>query len=128
MLVFDSDGTHLGTLSTGERTANCGWGKDGATLFITADMYLGRVRLTTKGHGADPADDQRLMADEGSRSRPRRSAISHQPSVISHQSSVISHQSSVISHQSSVISHQSSVISHRHQSSVISHQSSAISH
>jgi gluconolactonase len=49
VLVFDPDGTHLGTFATGEATANCGWGDDGSTLYITADMYLGRVRLTTKG-------------------------------------------------------------------------------
>ena len=49
VLVYDPDGTHLGTFATGEATANCGWGDDGSTLYITADMYLGRVRLTTKG-------------------------------------------------------------------------------
>ncbi len=49
VLVFDPDGTHLGTFNTGEATANCGFGEDGSTLFITADMYLGRVKLTTKG-------------------------------------------------------------------------------
>ncbi len=49
VLVFAPDGTHLGTFATGEATANCGWGEDGSTLFITADMYIGRVRLTTKG-------------------------------------------------------------------------------
>ena len=49
VLVFDRDGTHIGTLNTGEATANCGWGEDGTTLFITADMYLARIRLTTKG-------------------------------------------------------------------------------
>ena len=49
VVVFDPDGTHLGTFNTGEATANCGWGEDGSTLFITADMYLARVRLTTKG-------------------------------------------------------------------------------
>ena len=35
----------------GEATANCGWGEDGSVLYITADMYIGRVRLTTKGKG-----------------------------------------------------------------------------
>ena len=49
VVVFDPDGTHLGTFNTGEATANCGWGEDGSTLFITADMYIGRVKLTTKG-------------------------------------------------------------------------------
>jgi gluconolactonase len=51
VLVFAADGSHLGTFSTGEATANCGWGEDGSVLYITADMYLGRVRLTTKGRG-----------------------------------------------------------------------------
>jgi gluconolactonase len=49
VLVFASDGTHLGTFNTGEATANCGWGEDGSVLYITADMYIGRIRLTTKG-------------------------------------------------------------------------------
>jgi gluconolactonase len=49
--VFAPDGTHLGTFDTGEATANCGWGDDGSTLYVTADMYLGRVRLTTRGLG-----------------------------------------------------------------------------
>jgi gluconolactonase len=51
VLVFAADGTHLGTFNTGEATANCGWGEDGSVLYITADMYIGRVRLTTKGLG-----------------------------------------------------------------------------
>jgi gluconolactonase len=49
VLVFDADGTHLGTFDTNEATANCGFGDDGSTLYITADMYLARVRLSTKG-------------------------------------------------------------------------------
>ena len=58
ILVFAADGTHLGTFDTGEATANCGWGDDGSTLYITADMYLARVRLTTKGKipGRGPND------------------------------------------------------------------------
>lgn len=51
VFVFAPDGTHLGTFATGEATGNCCWGEDGSTLFITADMYLGRVRLKTKGVG-----------------------------------------------------------------------------
>ncbi len=49
--VFSPEGNHLGTFATGEATANCGWGEDGSTLFITADMSIGRVRLNTKGKG-----------------------------------------------------------------------------
>ncbi len=49
VLIFDPDGTHLGTLATGEATANCGFGDDGSTLYVTADMYLVRIRLKTIG-------------------------------------------------------------------------------
>ncbi|MEX0936981.1 MAG: SMP-30/gluconolactonase/LRE family protein [Pirellulales bacterium] len=49
--VFAPDGTHLGSIDTGEATANCNWGDDGSTLYITADMYLARIRLNTKGQG-----------------------------------------------------------------------------
>jgi gluconolactonase len=56
VLVFDPDGTHLGTFNTGEATANCGWGEDGSTLYITADMDLCRVRLNTKGRVPGPSE------------------------------------------------------------------------
>ena len=49
VLIFASDGTHLGTLRTGQATANCGFGGDGRTLYITADSYLCRAKLTTAG-------------------------------------------------------------------------------
>jgi gluconolactonase len=48
VLVLTPQGKYLGRLNTGERTANCAFGEDGSTLFICADMYLLRVRLTTK--------------------------------------------------------------------------------
>ena len=51
VLVISPEGKHLGTLATGEATANCGWGDDGSTLYITADMYLCRVKTKTKGAG-----------------------------------------------------------------------------
>ncbi len=51
VLIFAPDGTHLGTIDTGEATANVGWGEDGSALYVTADMYLGRVKTTTKGQG-----------------------------------------------------------------------------
>ena len=51
VLVFDKDGKHLGTLATGVPTANCGWGDDGRTLYITADKQLVRVKTKTKGLG-----------------------------------------------------------------------------
>ena len=53
VLIFAPDGTHLGTLATGQATANCNWGDDGSTLYITADMYLCRIRTTTRGAGWD---------------------------------------------------------------------------
>ena len=49
--VFDSSGKPLGRIETGERTANCGWGNDGSVLYITADMYLCRIKTKTKGAG-----------------------------------------------------------------------------
>lgn len=49
--VFASDGTFLGRINTGEATANCTFGDDGSTLYITADMYLCRIRTGTKGLG-----------------------------------------------------------------------------
>ena len=51
VLVFTPDGVHLGTIDTGQATANCAFGDDGTSLYITADMYLLRIKLTTKGAG-----------------------------------------------------------------------------
>ncbi len=47
--IFSPDGKHLGTIETGEATSNCAFGDDGSTLYITADMYLCRIKLSTKG-------------------------------------------------------------------------------
>ena len=49
--VFSPEGKLLGRISTGEKTANCGWGNDGSTLHLTADMYLCRIQTKTKGAG-----------------------------------------------------------------------------
>lgn len=49
VLIFTPDGDHLGTLATGEATANCTFGDDGSTLYVTADMYLCKVRTMTRG-------------------------------------------------------------------------------
>ena len=51
VLVFSPQGKHLGTILTGQRTANCAFGDDGSTLYITADMYLMRIRTSVKGNG-----------------------------------------------------------------------------
>ncbi len=47
--VFTPEGRLLGRIDTGQRTANCNWGDDGSTLYITADSYLCRIRTTTRG-------------------------------------------------------------------------------
>ena len=50
VLIFDPDGAHLGTIRVREHASNVAFGgADGSTLFITADMYLLRVPLTTTG-------------------------------------------------------------------------------
>ncbi|MCP1385610.1 SMP-30/gluconolactonase/LRE family protein [Runella salmonicolor] len=51
VLILSPSGKLLGRIDTGEATANCGWGDDGSTLYITADMYLCRIRTKTKGAG-----------------------------------------------------------------------------
>lgn len=50
VLVFSPKGKHLGTILTGQRTANCAFGDDGSTLYMTADMYLMRIKTSTKGN------------------------------------------------------------------------------
>jgi gluconolactonase len=49
ILVLNPAGKHLGTIVTGQTTANCAFGGDGSTLFMAADHFLMRVKLTTKG-------------------------------------------------------------------------------
>jgi gluconolactonase len=49
--VFAPDGAPLGRIDIGVPTANCGWGDDGSVLYITANMYLCRIRTSTKGFG-----------------------------------------------------------------------------
>lgn len=51
VLVISKEGRHLGTISTGELIANCAWGDDGSTLYMTSHMYLARVKLKTVGEG-----------------------------------------------------------------------------
>lgn len=49
VLILSPAGKHLGSLLTGEATGNCAWGDDGSTLYVTADMYLVRVKTLTRG-------------------------------------------------------------------------------
>ena len=51
VLVMAPDGTILGRIDTGEKTANCAWGDDGSTLYMTADNFLLRIKTKTKGAG-----------------------------------------------------------------------------
>jgi gluconolactonase len=51
VLVLSPGGEHLGTIVTGVPTANCAFGGDGSTLYLTANDMLCRVRTTTKGLG-----------------------------------------------------------------------------
>lgn len=51
VLILSPTGQLLGRIETGEATANCGWGDDGSTLYLTADMYLCRIKTKTKGAG-----------------------------------------------------------------------------
>lgn len=49
--IFAPDGTFLGRVRTPVSAANCAFGNDGSILYITADMYLLRVKTKTKGLG-----------------------------------------------------------------------------
>ena len=49
VLVYSSQGRHLGTLATGVATANLAFGDDGSTLYLTADKSLVRVRTKVQG-------------------------------------------------------------------------------
>lgn len=51
VLVLTPQGRHLGTIITGQATANCAFGDSGSTLYLTADSHLMRVRLATRGRG-----------------------------------------------------------------------------
>lgn len=50
VLIISKDGKHLGSILTGQATANCAFGgSDQSTLYITADMFLLRVKTLAKG-------------------------------------------------------------------------------
>jgi gluconolactonase len=51
VLVITPEAKLLGIIHTDEATANCAWGDDGSTLYITADMYLCRIKTLAKGIG-----------------------------------------------------------------------------
>lgn len=47
VLIINKDGTHLGTIKTVERTANCAFDSANEYLYMTTDMFLTRVKLKT---------------------------------------------------------------------------------
>lgn len=47
--VFSADMAHVGTIELPEIPANCAWGEDGQSLFVTARRSLYRVRCLTSG-------------------------------------------------------------------------------
>lgn len=51
VLIINPEGKLLGRILTGHLTANCTWGEDGSTLYLTADYYIMRLKTLTKGTG-----------------------------------------------------------------------------
>ena len=51
VLVITPEGKHLATIHTGEKIANCAFGDDGSTLYMTSDMHFCRVKTKTIGLG-----------------------------------------------------------------------------
>jgi gluconolactonase len=51
ILVLSPAGKHLGTIYPGDLVANCAFGDDGSTLYMTVNHQLMRVKTLTKGLG-----------------------------------------------------------------------------
>ena len=51
VLVISPKGKLLGRIETTQLTANCAWGDDGSTLYMTAHGFLCRIKTKTKGVG-----------------------------------------------------------------------------
>lgn len=49
VIILHPSGKLLGWIETGLFTANCAWGDDGSTLYLTADMLLCKIKTKTKG-------------------------------------------------------------------------------
>ena len=50
VLIISPEGKHLGSILTGQRTANCAFGgPDGKILYMTCDGFLMRLRTNAKG-------------------------------------------------------------------------------
>jgi len=51
ILVLSKDGNRLGRINDGSPTANCKFGDDGKTLYLTSKDMLARIRLNVRGIG-----------------------------------------------------------------------------
>jgi len=51
VLVISKDGKRLGRIWDGKQTANCKFGDDGRTLYMTSSNFVARIRLAIKGQG-----------------------------------------------------------------------------
>jgi gluconolactonase len=51
VLVLSKDGKRLGRIWDGKQTANCKFGDDGKTLYMTSSSMVARIRLNIKGQG-----------------------------------------------------------------------------
>jgi len=51
IIVLSKDGKRLGRISDGKATANCKFGDDGKTLYLTSHDMLARIRLNVTGAG-----------------------------------------------------------------------------
>jgi gluconolactonase len=69
VFIFSPAGKHLGTIVTGQPTANCAFGDDGSTLYMTANDRLLRVRLKTSG--VPPGSSARATSPASSRDATR---------------------------------------------------------
>jgi gluconolactonase len=47
--VFAADGRPLGVIDCPQMPANCAWGEDGSTLFITARTAVYKTRIAARG-------------------------------------------------------------------------------
>jgi len=47
--VLTPEGRHLGTITLPEQPANCAWGDDGSTLYMTAETGLYRIKTSVAG-------------------------------------------------------------------------------
>jgi len=50
--IFSPEGKHLGTIKPPETPANCNWGDDGRSLYMTARTGLYRIKLSVEGKKA----------------------------------------------------------------------------